>query len=76
MQVCLRWILQQDVSLVVKSYRKERMKENLDIFDWKLAGKELDLIHSLPQARHVPLPQLVSPAGPYKTFEELWDGEM
>ncbi|EXB67442.1 hypothetical protein L484_009522 [Morus notabilis] len=39
-QVCLRWVYEQGVSLLVKSFNKERMKENLDIFDWKLSGEE------------------------------------
>ncbi|KAF3792007.1 Non-functional NADPH-dependent codeinone reductase 2 [Nymphaea thermarum] len=71
LQVCSRWGIQQDVSLVVKSYRKERMKENLDIFYWQLAGEEIDVIRSLPQTKLG-----VASAGPYKTLDELWDGEI
>ncbi|KAJ4710184.1 NADPH-dependent codeinone reductase-like protein [Melia azedarach] len=32
-KVSLRWVYEQGVSLLVKSFNKERMKENLDIFD-------------------------------------------
>ncbi|EXB67441.1 hypothetical protein L484_009521 [Morus notabilis] len=39
-QVCLRWVYEQGVSLLVKSFNKERMNENLDIFDWKLSAEE------------------------------------
>ncbi|KAK3416734.1 hypothetical protein EUGRSUZ_H02496 [Eucalyptus grandis] len=35
-QVCLRWLYEQGVTFVVKSFKKERLKENLGIFDWEL----------------------------------------
>ncbi|KAJ0038060.1 hypothetical protein Pint_22026 [Pistacia integerrima] len=40
-QICLRWAYEQGVSLVVKSFNKERMKQNLEIFDRKLSPEEL-----------------------------------
>ncbi|KAF2305712.1 hypothetical protein GH714_007707 [Hevea brasiliensis] len=40
-QVCLRWVHEQGVSVVVKSFNKERMKENLKIFDWELSEEDL-----------------------------------
>ncbi|KAK4276327.1 hypothetical protein QN277_019288 [Acacia crassicarpa] len=32
-QVSLRWLYEQGVSFIAKSYNKERMKQNLEIFD-------------------------------------------
>ncbi|XXG51307.1 hypothetical protein AAC387_Pa02g5112 [Persea americana] len=40
-QVALRWIYQQGASVIVKCFNKERMKENLEIFDWELSDEEL-----------------------------------
>ncbi|KAH0692278.1 hypothetical protein KY285_019375 [Solanum tuberosum] len=48
-QIALRWIYEQGVSLVVKSLNKERMKENLQIFDWSLTQPDLEKISELPQ---------------------------
>uniref|UniRef100_M1DC41 Galacturonic acid reductase n=1 Tax=Solanum tuberosum TaxID=4113 RepID=M1DC41_SOLTU len=48
-QVALRWIYEQGMSLVVKSLNKERMKENLQIFDWSLTQQDLEKISELPQ---------------------------
>ncbi|KAI4305698.1 hypothetical protein L6164_029049 [Bauhinia variegata] len=33
-QVCLRWLYEQGVTFLPKSYNKERMNQNLQIFDW------------------------------------------
>nr|DAD35869.1 TPA_asm: hypothetical protein HUJ06_006509 [Nelumbo nucifera] len=44
---------QQEVSMVFKTFSKERMKENLQIFDWSLTGEELDKISKLPQRKIV-----------------------
>ncbi|KAK3017165.1 hypothetical protein RJ639_006625, partial [Escallonia herrerae] len=49
LQVSLRWVYEQGVSLLVKSYNKERMKKNLQIFDWSLTEKEASEISRLPQ---------------------------
>ncbi|XP_040994239.1 non-functional NADPH-dependent codeinone reductase 2-like [Juglans microcarpa x Juglans regia] len=75
-QVSLRWVYEQEVSVVVKSFNKERMKENLDIFDWKLSSDELQKISEIPQRRGSIASEFLSDEGPYKTLSELWDGEI
>ncbi|XAR53158.1 Methylecgonone reductase [Bertholletia excelsa] len=75
-QVALRWIQDQGASCIAKSFNKERMKNNLDIFDWKLSEEELGMIREqIPQRRAATGHFFVSPNGPYKSLEELWDGE-
>ncbi|XP_010043911.2 non-functional NADPH-dependent codeinone reductase 2 [Eucalyptus grandis] len=75
-QVCLRWVYEQGVSVLVKSFNKERMKENLDIFDWSLSLEELNKISQIPQKKGFVGLEIVSPNGPYKSPEELWDEEI
>ncbi|KAM6562297.1 hypothetical protein CsatB_022295 [Cannabis sativa] len=76
-KVSLRWIYEQGASVVVKSYNKERLKENLDIFDWELTEDDLNKINLIPQNRTSVCEAFVSPEhGPYKSFEEFWDGEL
>ncbi|KAM6562296.1 hypothetical protein CsatB_022294 [Cannabis sativa] len=76
-QVSLRWIYEQGASVVVKSYNKERLKENLDIFDWELTEDDLHKINLVQQNRFNRCEGFVSPEhGPYKSIEELWDGEL
>ncbi|MBV7438770.1 aldo/keto reductase [Aeromonas sp. sif2416] len=49
-QVVLRWIFQRGIASLAKSVRKERMKENLDIFDFELSQDEMVQIAALDTA--------------------------
>ncbi|KAK9104706.1 hypothetical protein Scep_021550 [Stephania cephalantha] len=75
-QVCLRWVYEQGVTLLVKSFNEERMKENLDIFGWELSEEDLKKIDEIPQSRGLLGDALVSDDGPFKSEAELWDGEL
>lgn len=75
-QICLRWVHEQGVSVLVKSFNKERIKQNLDIFDWKLSQEDLKRISQIPQQRAYMAAEFVSEKGPYKSVEEFWDGEI
>ncbi|KAK9059965.1 hypothetical protein SSX86_020669 [Deinandra increscens subsp. villosa] len=52
-QISLRWLYEQGVGFIVKSFNKERMKQNLDIFDWALTQEELNKISQIPQRKLV-----------------------
>ncbi|CAN1334034.1 Protein REDOX 2 [Linum perenne] len=71
-QVALRWIYEQGVIPIVKSFNKERMKQNLDIFDWELTKDEVSRIEQIPQHRGWSGELFVSETGPYKSADELW----
>ena len=46
-QVIVRWLTQRGVIAIPKSVRKERMAENLEVFDFDLTGAEMDQIRGL-----------------------------
>ena len=46
-QVMLRWNLQRGVVVIPKSVHRERMEENLDVFDFELADDEMAQIAAL-----------------------------
>jgi diketogulonate reductase-like aldo/keto reductase len=48
-QVVLRWLTQRDVVAIPKSVRKERMVENLNIFDFELDPEDNKAIATLDQ---------------------------
>ena len=50
-QVMLRWLLQRGVAVIPKSVRKERMPENLDIFDFELTDADMAQIATLDTGR-------------------------
>jgi 2,5-diketo-D-gluconate reductase B len=61
-QVTLRWLVQQpDVIAIPKTARQQRLKENLDVFDFTLTGAEMARLSALtrPGSRNVNEPQWV-----------------
>ncbi|HJC62462.1 MAG TPA: aldo/keto reductase [Candidatus Blautia merdavium] len=48
-QVILRWNVQQGVIVIPKSVHRERMEENLSIWDFELDGEDLEQIACLDQ---------------------------
>jgi len=53
-QVTLRWLIQrEDVIAIPKTSKPERLKENLDVFDFRLTDAEMDQIShmSVPNSR-------------------------
>lgn len=49
-QVALRWLTQRNIVAIPKSSHKERMAQNLDIFDFTLNQEEMKQIASLNQS--------------------------
>ena len=48
-QVILRWLIQQGIVVIPKSSNKNRLKENISIFDFELTSEEMMVIDSLDQ---------------------------
>ncbi|MEX5720844.1 aldo/keto reductase [Geodermatophilus maliterrae] len=46
-QVVLRWLIQRGVVVIPKSVRPERMRENLDVFDFELTDDEMGRIAAM-----------------------------
>jgi 2,5-diketo-D-gluconate reductase B len=46
-QVCLRWLVQQNVSAIPRTSRLERLSENLEIFDFELSEEEMRRISAM-----------------------------
>lgn len=50
-QVILRWLVQRNVVALSKSTHKNRMEENIDVFDFQLTEAEMERIKLLDHAR-------------------------
>jgi 2,5-diketo-D-gluconate reductase B len=50
-QVCLRWLIQQNVSAIPRTSRIERLSENIDIFDFTLSDDEMNEISQMESAK-------------------------
>lgn len=52
-QVVLRWMLQQDIILIPKTWNYEHLKENIEIYDFKLSDVEIKKIDTLDKGRFI-----------------------
>ncbi|KAL8106273.1 (1S)-1,7-diacetoxy-luvungin A aldo-keto reductase-like [Apium graveolens] len=75
-QVALRWAYEQGVVVIMKSFNKDRLKQNQEIFDWELSAEESKKIAEIPQCRADRGELFVFENGPIKSVEEFWDGEL
>ena len=46
-QICLKWCLQNDVIPLPKSQNIERMKQNLELFDFKISNEDMHKINNM-----------------------------
>lgn len=49
-QISLRFLLQKNIIPLVKTSSMERMKENMDIFDFELTWEDMSVLECMPQA--------------------------
>lgn len=76
-QVALRWGLQMGHSVLPKSISEARMKENLDVFEWSIPEDLLAKFSEISQEKQIKGSEYVDETnGPYRSLEELWDGEI
>ena len=75
-QVVLRWLLQQNVSAIPKTWREEWLLENISIFDFSLSDEEMKLIDALDQGRCLNYNSYTATRGlpiKYKDFDFFYD---
>ncbi|KAJ7550535.1 hypothetical protein O6H91_07G105100 [Diphasiastrum complanatum] len=76
-QVALRWGIQAGNSVLPKSTRAERIKSNFDVFDWSISEEDMKVFSKIEQVRLLRGEFWVNDStSPYKSVQELWDGEI
>ena len=71
-QVVLRWGVQRGTAIIPKTARKERLKENLAIFDFELNAEEMQAISALNSNRRFNDPAVFCEAA-FNTFYPIYD---
>jgi D-xylose reductase len=71
-QVVLRWGIQRGNAIIPKTSRPERLKENLDIFDFELTSQEMEGISALNSNRRFNDPGHFCEAA-FNTFHPIYD---
>ena len=46
-QICIRWILQNDVCPLPKSVNPSRIQENMNVFDFEISKEDMDTLNAL-----------------------------
>ncbi|KAL6841329.1 hypothetical protein ACP4OV_028847 [Aristida adscensionis] len=75
-QVALRWGIEMGHSVLPKSTNEERIKANLDVFDWSIPDDLLATFSQIEQEKLIRAEFFVHPDGVIKSLDELWDGEI
>ena len=71
-QVVLRWGVQRGTAIIPKTARKERLKENLALFDFELSAEEMQAISALNSNRRFNDPAVFFQAA-FNTFYPIYD---
>ncbi|MBQ1788250.1 MAG: aldo/keto reductase [Erysipelotrichaceae bacterium] len=52
-QICLRFLLQRDICILPRTNSEERLKENIDLFDFKLEEQDMEALKTLDRKEAV-----------------------
>ncbi len=52
-QIILRWHIQRDMLIIPRTKNKERLKDNMNIFDFELSNEDVEKINSLDTGRRM-----------------------
>eukprot|EP01026_Neomeris_dumetosa_P068786 TRINITY_DN6752_c0_g1_i2.p2 TRINITY_DN6752_c0_g1~~TRINITY_DN6752_c0_g1_i2.p2 ORF type:complete len:184 (-),score=19.66 TRINITY_DN6752_c0_g1_i2:348-899(-) len=75
-EILISWALQNGTSVLPKSTNPERIKKNLEAAKWKLPQEDFEELSSLPeQIRMVHGFFWVHEFGPFKSINDVWDGD-
>ncbi|CAN6807712.1 unnamed protein product [Brassica oleracea] len=76
-QVALRWGLQMGNSVLPKSTNEGRIRANFEVFDWSIPDDLFARFSEIEEARLLNASFFVHETlSPYKSLEDLWDGEI
>lgn len=67
-QVVLRWLLQQGISIIPKTWDEKYLAENIDLFDFELSTDEMAIIDRLDQGKFLNYDPYISFNKPFSSM--------
>lgn len=67
-QVVLKWLLQQGISIIPKTWEEKHLSENFDLFDFELSSDEMDIIDGLDKGQFLNYNPFLSFRKPYASM--------
>ena len=72
-QIVLRWLIQQNIIIIPKTWDKIHLKENISIFDFELSKEEMNTIDSMDKGKFLNYNPLSAQEGLPKKYRN-WIG--
>jgi len=57
-QVCLNWLVQKGIIVIPKASSENRLRENMDIFDWSLTAEQQARIDAIGEQKRLIHPDI------------------
>lgn len=77
-QVLVRWAIQRGTSVIPKSTNPDRIKENMQIFNWEIPEQDFNVLSSISDQKRVLHGEdffVNKDDGPYRSVADVWDHE-
>ncbi|KAI3507318.1 hypothetical protein L1887_22270 [Cichorium endivia] len=77
-QVLVRWAIQRGTSVIPKSTNPERIKENMQVFDWAIPEQDFNVLSSISDQKRVLHGEdlfVNKNDGPFPSVADIWDHE-
>jgi len=75
-QVLIRWAIQRGTAVIPKSVHSERIRSNLDVFDWSIPEEDFNKLCNFKRnERYIDGGFFVSEDGPYPNVKAIWDDD-
>lgn len=72
-QVVLRWLIQQNIIIIPKTWDSNHLQENIDVFDFELTSEEMNIIDSLDEGKFLNYNPYAATKGLPKKYKQ-WSG--
>ncbi|XP_061362141.1 aldose reductase [Gastrolobium bilobum] len=77
-QVLVKWAIQRGTSVIPKSTKPQRIRENVSVFNWEIPEQDYKALSNIPDQRRVLDGEdlfVNKSAGPLRSVEDIWDHE-